>query len=98
MLGEFLNKNVPGAANKPKAYPFAVEIELDEDGNPVLTFDYVSKICEKYYNVSNPVVVDKLPLSHNQVLKIENLEKFKNVKNVNLSYNKIQTIENIDHM
>lgn len=98
MLNEFLGQNASAVANKSKTNPLAVEIEVDQDGNPILTFDYVSKLCQKFYNVSNPIVVDQLPLSHNQVKKIQNLDKFKNVKTVNLSYNKIEKIENIDHM
>lgn len=47
-----------------------INVELDEYGNPILTFEYVQKICEQFYGFSNPTCIDQLPLMHKNVHKI----------------------------
>ena len=72
-------------------------VESDERGRPILTEDYIREICESNGGYATPSLNDSLHLHFKGFAKVENLQKYKNVKCIFLENNGLGEIQGLEH-
>lgn len=81
---------------KDKLRNAVAEMDKDEEGNNIITERYLRVLCEENGQFTTPALNDTLYLHYKGFKKIENLEKFHNIKSIWLECNGITKIENLE--